>query len=122
MSSGSTRQCLASGCELVRVISAGTTRVLPSKFPVLLRQMAAEGFESANYSMLTRNCNSFSNALIFRLTGNHAPEWLNRAARFGVRIGIREEPAETRPANPQEGARIAAPRVVREVNGWKVEY
>ena len=112
----------------MQVLHAGTTRLPPSKFPVLLRQMASEGFESTNYSMLTRNCNSFSNALIFRLTGNHAPEWLNRAARFGVRIGIREEPAlgtgvaagnDSSETSPEE-ARISAPCIVREGCGWKI--
>ena len=109
----------------MQVLQAGTTRVPPSKFPVLLRQMASEGFESKNYSILTRNCNSFSNALIFRLTGNHAPEWLNRAARFGVRIGIREEPVGVAagtdsPETSPEEARISAPCVVREGCGWKI--
>ena len=53
------------------------------------RRRAAAGAGCVR-SILTRNCHAFADELIFRLTGNHAPEWLNRAARVGTEIGLRE--------------------------------
>jgi hypothetical protein len=38
------------------------------------------------YDLLKRNCNSFTDALAFQLTGNHAPAWLNRAAWVGQNL------------------------------------
>ncbi|KNZ46727.1 hypothetical protein VP01_6g4 [Puccinia sorghi] len=39
-----------------------------------------------SYDLLNRNCNAFSAHLCFLLTGEHAPNWINRAATVGATL------------------------------------
>ncbi|GAA5862501.1 hypothetical protein JCM5296_000364 [Sporobolomyces johnsonii] len=39
-----------------------------------------EEWRGTRYKLLERNCNTFTDELVYRLTGRRAPAWLNRAA------------------------------------------
>ncbi|KAK4705801.1 deubiquitinase DESI2, partial [Phenoliferia sp. Uapishka_3] len=41
-------------------------------------------WEGTKYNLLNRNCNTFTDELIWRLTGRRAPSYLNRAAWFAT--------------------------------------
>ena len=43
-------------------------------------------FLGRDWNLLERNCNHFTSYLCEELTGVEAPGWLNRAARFGVKV------------------------------------
>ncbi|CAJ0747406.1 6383_t:CDS:10 [Entrophospora sp. SA101] len=43
----------------------------------------SEEWKGNTYQLLTRNCNHFTNELCLKLVGKAAPNWINRAARFG---------------------------------------
>lgn len=43
-------------------------------------------WDGPSYDLLNRNCNHFSDALAFALTGRHAPAWINRAAWIGLQL------------------------------------
>ena len=40
-------------------------------------------FEGSSYNLLMKNCNHFSDSLVFRLTGNNIPGYVNRMATIG---------------------------------------
>ena len=40
-------------------------------------------FREAAYDVITKNCNHFADALVYRLVGRRIPAWINRAAMFG---------------------------------------
>ena len=40
-------------------------------------------FQPDRYDVITKNCNHFADALVFRLLGRRIPSWVNRAAMFG---------------------------------------
>ncbi|GAA5957623.1 hypothetical protein JCM21900_000771 [Sporobolomyces salmonicolor] len=47
----------------------------------IIQQMKnEEEWRGTKYKLLERNCNTFTDELVYRLTGRRAPAWLNRAA------------------------------------------
>ncbi|GAA98385.1 uncharacterized protein L969DRAFT_59159 [Mixia osmundae IAM 14324] len=45
-----------------------------------------QDWTGTSYNLITANCNHASDELAFRLTGRHAPGWINRAAWLGLQF------------------------------------
>ncbi|KAI7870419.1 PPPDE putative peptidase domain-containing protein [Spinellus fusiger] len=71
------------GVILKRSIDMGYTSCTEQEIQAILREISGE-FDGTTYSLLTRNCNHFTDTLCLRLTGRSAPAWINRAARIGT--------------------------------------
>ncbi|KAI8384884.1 PPPDE putative peptidase domain-containing protein [Radiomyces spectabilis] len=64
-------------------IKMGYTHLADDEIAHVLQDISKE-FVGTSYNLLTRNCNHFTDELCFRLTGKHAPGWINRAAKLGT--------------------------------------
>ncbi|EEB05128.1 PPPDE peptidase family protein [Schizosaccharomyces japonicus yFS275] len=58
---------------------------LPRETVTQIIAQLCEEFQGTAYSLLERNCNHFTDAMAFALTGQHVPSYLNRVARIGVK-------------------------------------
>ena len=45
-------------------------------------------FPASAYDLVQRNCNHFTDALVFALCGRHTPGWVNRAATVGSCVAL----------------------------------
>ncbi|BGP21376.1 hypothetical protein Rt10032_c01g0091 [Rhodotorula toruloides] len=53
----------------------------------ILRELKADpAWNGTRYRLLEKNCNTFTDELVYRLTGRRAPGWLNRAAWVATSI------------------------------------
>ncbi|BGO99161.1 hypothetical protein NBRC10513v2_000265 [Rhodotorula toruloides] len=53
----------------------------------ILQEMKADpAWNGTRYRLLEKNCNTFTDELVYRLTGRRAPGWLNRAAWVATSI------------------------------------
>jgi hypothetical protein len=64
----------------------------------VLRELRDE-FPPGSYDPIRKNCNVFSNALCFRLTGNPIPQWVNRLAELGSCVSGVPSPVLENPTN-----------------------
>ena len=60
-------------------------------------------FPASAYDLVQRNCNHFTDALVFALCGRHTPGWVNRAATVGSCVACLV-PAQERHRDPTTGA------------------
>ncbi|KAK4055168.1 hypothetical protein OIV83_000448 [Microbotryomycetes sp. JL201] len=71
---------------------------------------AAEEWRGTSYNLLRRNCNTFTQDLVYRLTGQHAPGWINRAAWVATSLpcivpaGWVDDAEEAAPDAPPDGS------------------
>lgn len=63
-------------------ISVGEAHITSSELTKLIDSLR-ENWSGSEYSLLRKNCNSFSEELIFRLNGKTVPTWLNRMSYIG---------------------------------------
>mmetsp|Transcript_15618 Transcript_15618/g.40022 ORF Transcript_15618/g.40022 Transcript_15618/m.40022 type:complete len:89 (+) Transcript_15618:168-434(+) len=63
----------------------GTTSLSPTEVESFFKKKSKE-FKGNTYNLLANNCNHFSDAICFELTGNHLPAWVNRLASVGDRF------------------------------------
>ena len=63
----------------------GHTSLSPTEVYEVVQQMGAE-YRGNRYHLLQMNCNTFSDELCYRLTGLHAPGWINRLAGIAVAL------------------------------------
>ncbi|OZJ05996.1 hypothetical protein BZG36_01154 [Bifiguratus adelaidae] len=61
----------------------GYTPMSREEVMAAVKELSQE-YAGNSYNLLTRNCNHFSEELCFRLTGKHAPQWMNRAAKLAA--------------------------------------
>ena len=78
---------------------------------LVLERLRTGTFRAGQYDLIHLNCNSFSDALVFELTRQHLPEWVNRAA--SIASSVATKPAAQNFA-PQQG--FAAPGVVSKAS------
>eukprot|EP00697_Spironema_sp_BW2_P014226 gnl/Spiro4/4622_TR2311_c0_g1_i1.p1 gnl/Spiro4/4622_TR2311_c0_g1~~gnl/Spiro4/4622_TR2311_c0_g1_i1.p1 ORF type:complete len:282 (-),score=38.77 gnl/Spiro4/4622_TR2311_c0_g1_i1:134-979(-) len=64
-------------------ILMGYTTLNNEQVVALIEEMKGQWL-GKSYDLLTRNCNCFADALAFRLTGNHAPPYVNFLATLGA--------------------------------------
>ncbi|ORZ14716.1 PPPDE putative peptidase domain-domain-containing protein [Absidia repens] len=64
-------------------ISVGYTNLTNDQIHKLIQDISKD-YVGTSYNLLTRNCNHFTDDLCVRLTGKHAPSWINRAAKLGT--------------------------------------
>ncbi|SAL97918.1 hypothetical protein [Absidia glauca] len=64
-------------------ISVGYTSLTNDQIHKLIQDISKD-YVGTSYNLLTRNCNHFTDDLCVRLTGKHAPSWVNRAAKLGT--------------------------------------
>lgn len=65
-----------------QTIFIGRTELTAQQVSQLVEAMA-QVWKGNTYNLLTRNCNHFASDLCEKLTGNPAPEWINRLAWVG---------------------------------------
>eukprot|EP00177_Eucheuma_denticulatum_P004562 GFKZ01008302.1.p1 GENE.GFKZ01008302.1~~GFKZ01008302.1.p1 ORF type:complete len:225 (+),score=28.61 GFKZ01008302.1:71-745(+) len=65
-----------------QTILIGRTQLSPAEVQEVVAAMSTVWLGNT-YNLLTRNCNHFASDLCERLTGNAAPEWVNRLAWVG---------------------------------------
>ncbi|KAK2080308.1 hypothetical protein QBZ16_000161 [Prototheca wickerhamii] len=66
-------------------ILLGETSLSARQVYAVVQELGQE-FRGNAYHLLQQNCNTFSDALCYRLTGEHAPPWVNRLANFAVAL------------------------------------
>ncbi|KAG1353597.1 hypothetical protein G6F62_002411 [Rhizopus arrhizus] len=66
-----------------RSIHMGYTKLSQEEIDKVIKEISNE-YIGPSYSLLTRNCNHFSEDLCKRLTGRSIPGWINRAAKLGT--------------------------------------
>jgi hypothetical protein len=72
----------APGARFQQSIEVGETDLSAAEVQSLVDSMSAE-WAGNSYHLLTRNCNSFTNALCKRMLNRRAPFWINRLACIG---------------------------------------
>ena len=78
---------------------------------LVLERLRTGTFRAGQYDLIHLNCNCFSDALVFELTRQHLPEWVNRAA--SIASSVATKPAAQSSA-PQQG--FAAPGLVSKAS------
>ncbi|KAK4057709.1 hypothetical protein OIO90_001357 [Microbotryomycetes sp. JL221] len=80
----------------------------------LIEQMKkSDEWRGTRYQLLTRNCNTFTQELVYKLTGTRAPAWINRAAWVATSIpcivpnGWLDDVEETAPDAPSGGSLVS---------------
>eukprot|EP01116_Phalansterium_solitarium_P022818 TRINITY_DN7682_c0_g1_i1.p2 TRINITY_DN7682_c0_g1~~TRINITY_DN7682_c0_g1_i1.p2 ORF type:complete len:340 (+),score=106.47 TRINITY_DN7682_c0_g1_i1:1252-2271(+) len=71
-------------------------------------------FIANTYSIVSRNCNHFADALCVELTGKNIPGWVNRAAKVGntlKKIGLDPTPRTAEPQQPPAPAVATTPEM-----------
>eukprot|EP00887_Chlorella_sp_A99_P002556 scaffold6.g2556.t1 len=66
-------------------VLVGRTSLLPSQVYEVVQDMGSQ-YRGNRYHLLQMNCNTFSDELCYRLTGRHAPSWINRLAGIAVAL------------------------------------
>ncbi|KAM0793516.1 hypothetical protein ACM66B_000955 [Microbotryomycetes sp. NB124-2] len=77
----------------------------------IIRELqSSEEWRGTKYNLLQRNCNTFTQELVYRLTGQHAPAWINRAAWVATSVpcivpaGWVDDVEEVAPDAPPDGS------------------
>jgi hypothetical protein len=73
-------------------IDIGPTNLTAQEVQDVVQEMG-ETYKGNAYHLLQRNCNTFSNELCKRLTGNEAPAWVNRLAGIATCVHCLLPPA-----------------------------
>ncbi|XP_058206808.1 deSI-like protein At4g17486 isoform X1 [Rhododendron vialii] len=63
-------------------IPLGHIKMPPSAFRTFIESVASE-YHGDSYHLITKNCNHFTDDIVFRMTGKHIPGWVNRLAWLG---------------------------------------
>ncbi|KAH1033401.1 hypothetical protein J1N35_045575 [Gossypium stocksii] len=63
-------------------ISLGRINMSSSDFREFIENLASD-YHGNTYHLISKNCNHFSDDIVYRLTGKHIPRWVNRLARLG---------------------------------------
>ncbi|TYH93226.1 hypothetical protein ES332_A13G238700v1 [Gossypium tomentosum] len=66
-------------------ISLGIINMSSSDFRAFIENLASD-YHGNTYHLITKNCNHFSDDIVYKLTGKHIPRWVNRLARLGLSI------------------------------------
>ncbi|KAF7727409.1 hypothetical protein EC973_007573 [Apophysomyces ossiformis] len=61
----------------------GYTTLSDNEIAHVLKEISKK-FVGPSYNLLLRNCNHFTEELVFMLTKRHIPGWINRAAKLGT--------------------------------------
>ncbi|XP_052180587.1 deSI-like protein At4g17486 [Diospyros lotus] len=64
-------------------IPLGHIDMPPTEFRRYIESMASE-YHGNTYHLISKNCNHFTDDVVWRLTGKHIPGWVNRLARLGA--------------------------------------
>ena len=73
---------MAHGCKYRETIEMGMVDASSSDFKRVMEKLRRE-FKTADYHILDRNCNTFCNELLIRLTGHGLPGYITRLASIG---------------------------------------
>ncbi|KAI5780450.1 PPPDE putative peptidase domain-containing protein [Geopyxis carbonaria] len=100
----------------------GFTYASPEEIEEIIRDASKE-FTGPSYNLLTRNCNHFTSHLCKALTGQPAPNWINRAASIGVALPCVVpqgwvEPPECELEDQGEEARLTGRRSMERDDAW----
>ncbi|SCZ90473.1 BZ3500_MvSof-1268-A1-R1_Chr1-3g02012 [Microbotryum saponariae] len=68
------------GSNLEPNAAESTEDPLERAWKIVDQMRSEEEWKGTKYSLLQRNCNSFTDELLYRLTGRRAPAWINRAS------------------------------------------
>ncbi|KAK4535970.1 hypothetical protein CDCA_CDCA06G1995 [Cyanidium caldarium] len=71
----------APNAVLRQTLDCGPVEVSAGEARLRLRRLCGE-FRGDAYHLLDRNCNTFTAAVVWELTGRELPAWVNRTARF----------------------------------------
>ncbi|KAK8319306.1 hypothetical protein V6Z12_A13G233700 [Gossypium hirsutum] len=63
-------------------ISLGIINMSSSDFRAFIENLASD-YHGNTYHLISKNCNHFSDDIVYKLTGKHIPRWVNRLARLG---------------------------------------
>jgi deubiquitinase DESI2 len=63
-------------------VDIGVTTLSQKEIQNVIAELSA-AYLGSSYDITTKNCNTFTNALCLKLTGNGIPGWINRAASIG---------------------------------------
>ncbi|MBA0817033.1 hypothetical protein Gohar_001629, partial [Gossypium harknessii] len=63
-------------------ISLGRINMSSSDFRAFIENLASD-YHGNTYHLISKNCNHFSDDIVYKLTGKHIPRWVNRLARLG---------------------------------------
>ncbi|KAL6779866.1 DESI3 [Auxenochlorella protothecoides x Auxenochlorella symbiontica] len=66
-------------------VLVGETDMTPREVYAMVQELG-QIFRGNAYHLLQQNCNTFSDELCYRLTGQRAPPWVNRLANFAVSL------------------------------------
>ncbi|KAK2963166.1 putative deubiquitinase DESI2 [Blattamonas nauphoetae] len=72
-------------CEFVEHIFVGSCNLYPEEIEQIINQMKQE-YQGDQYSLISRNCNFFSNDLCKRLCGKGLPSGINAPAQFASKL------------------------------------
>lgn len=64
-------------------IPLGHIKMPPSEFRTFIESVASE-YHGDTYHLITKNCNHFTDDIVYRMTGKHIPGWVNRLAWLGM--------------------------------------
>ncbi|KAE9464403.1 hypothetical protein C3L33_03676, partial [Rhododendron williamsianum] len=64
-------------------IPLGHIKMPPSEFRTFIESVASE-YHGDTYQLITKNCNHFTDDIVYRMTGKHIPGWVNRLAWLGL--------------------------------------
>lgn len=67
-------------------IQIGTTDLTMEEVQAVIHELGHSSYKGRQYHLLQKNCNTFSDELCFRLTGNRTPAWVNRLASIAVAL------------------------------------
>jgi len=76
---------LAPGARFREAILLGETALTQQEIQKIVDELSAD-YAGNSYNPLTRNCNTFSDELCFRVLGIRIPSYVNRLANFGSAI------------------------------------
>lgn len=72
----------APGAQFRTAISFGSTSCTIREMDSIISRLGQE-YLASEYDLIRRNCNCFSDDLVYELTGNRLPGWINRMAGCG---------------------------------------
>ncbi|EIE25303.1 DUF862-domain-containing protein [Coccomyxa subellipsoidea C-169] len=94
-------------------VVVGETDMDAHEVQEVVQQLGNE-YRGNAYHLLERNCNHFSDELAFKLTGNHAPPWVNRLAGLAIMLHCLLPPSWVPPLTPPNAKMLEAERGVDE--------
>ncbi|XP_042442186.1 deSI-like protein At4g17486 isoform X2 [Zingiber officinale] len=70
------------GFRFRKSIFMGTTQLNPRQIREFV-ELESQNYNGDAYHLIVKNCNHFCKDIIFKLTGNSIPKWVNRLANIG---------------------------------------